>query len=593
SLSARGVPFTAFWVINTVLVPQGTLRLARSLAMRPEVARIAAEPVFFIPPVTIQEPGGTVQSIGWNIDKIRTPQVWDLTKGAGIVVASIDTGVRYTHTALINQYRGSSGGGNFDHAGNWSDPTGVCGASPCDNTSHGTHTMGTLVGDDGGANPIGVAPEAQWIACKGCTNNTCYGQHLISCGQWILDPNGDGSGDDQPDVVNNSWAGGSGDTWFLSTVDSWRAAGIFPAFAAGNTGPACGSTNSPGDYPQSFSSAATDINDLIAGFSSRGPSAFGGTKPDVSAPGVGIRSSTADSDTSYQIFNGTSMASPHTAGTVALMWAADPTLRAQITTTEQMLRDSAVDLGPGDCGGTLDANYTYGNGRIDAAAAAATVPPPANNPPVVTISAPTAGTTFNCPATVDFAGTANDSEDGNLTNDLAWSDNGISFGTGGNPAKNYTCSESGAHAIEAAVTDSEGLAASDTLTIQVNNSLPTVTIVSPSNASEFGPCPVTVNFGGVANDPEDGDITAGISWSDNGSFFGSGNATSKTFTCTQIGPRTIQASVADSGGANAGDSITINITGPQNCVSKGAACNSDNECCTGKCRGRDGIKVCK
>ena len=310
------------------------------------------------------------------------------------MVANIDTGVRYTHAALVNQYRGNPGAGPFDHAGNWKDPTNVCGSSPCDNVSHGTHTMGTMVGDDGGSNQIGVAPEAQWIACKGCRNNSCFGTHLLTCGQWVLDPNEDGSGDDQPDIVNNSWGGGPGNSWYMATVDSWRAAGIFPAFSAGNSGPGCGTAGSPGDYPQSFASGATNSVDSIASFSSRGPSAFGGTKPDVAAPGVSVRSSTASSNTSYAFFSGTSMGSPHTAGSVALIWAAMPALRGNVSDTELLLQDKAVDFGPGSCGGTLDLNNTFGDGRIDVfeAAVGGGPPPPSNDPPSVTITSPITGT---------------------------------------------------------------------------------------------------------------------------------------------------------------------------------------------------------
>ena len=92
-------------------------------------------------------------------------------RGEGIVVGNVDTGVDFDHPALVGKYRGNLGGGNFNHNYNWFDPTFVCGSpstTPCDNNNHGTHTMGTMVGDDGAGNQIGVAPGATWVAAKGC-----------------------------------------------------------------------------------------------------------------------------------------------------------------------------------------------------------------------------------------------------------------------------------------------------------------------------------------------------------------------------------------------------------------------------------------
>ena len=121
----------------------------------------------------------------------------------------------------------------------------------------------------------------------------------------------------RPDVVNNSWGGGPGDPFYLATVQAWRAAGIIPVFASGNPGPFCGEGGSPGDFNEVFSSGATDINDNIADFSGRGPSVFGKVNPDVVAPGVNVTSSVPGGG--YEAFDGTSMATPHVAGTIALI----------------------------------------------------------------------------------------------------------------------------------------------------------------------------------------------------------------------------------------------------------------------------------
>lgn len=174
-------------------------------------------------------------------------------------------------------------------------------------------------------------------------------------------------------MVNNSWGGGSGDTWFLSAVNAWRAAGIFPAFSAGNFGPACGSLASPGDYQVSFGTAAHDSSRNIAPFSSRGPGIFGDepyTKPNISAPGVDIISTFLDNQ--WASGNGTSMSSPHTAGAVALLWSCDPSLVGNIDATFRLLQDTADDPSQaGDCGAPADGqgNFTYGYGYLNVLAA--------------------------------------------------------------------------------------------------------------------------------------------------------------------------------------------------------------------------------
>ena len=164
-----------------------------------------------------------------------------------------------------------------------------------------------------------MAPGAKWIACKGCESSSCSETALNACADWIVAPNGDPN--NRPNVVNNSWGGGGGDNWYLAKVNAWRAAGIFPAFSAGNNY-TCSSLGSPGDYQESFASASHQSNRVISDFSSKGPSPFGDdpyTKPNISAPGSSICSSVPTNSWSCA-YSGTSMASPHTAGAVALLW---------------------------------------------------------------------------------------------------------------------------------------------------------------------------------------------------------------------------------------------------------------------------------
>jgi len=247
------------------------------------------------------------------------------------------------------------------------------------------------------------------------------------------------------------------------------AAGVFPVFAAGNSGPSCGTAQSPGDYPQSVGVGATDAADLIANLSARGPSGFGGVKPDLTAPGLFIRSSIATSNSSYAVFSGTSMASPHVAGTVALIWANQPELRGNVAATEQLLRSTALPLVSNEaCGGTAlqSPNNTYGYGRVDAVAAVIGAPP--NQPPVVTIDSPLSGSSYPCPAVVGFSAQATDPENGDLGSLVTWADNGgPAFATGPTASKSYVCTEAGLHNITAGVTDLGGLPDTDTISINV------------------------------------------------------------------------------------------------------------------------------
>ncbi|MEV0846693.1 S8 family serine peptidase [Streptomyces sp. NPDC049954] len=377
-LKDAGARYTPFWISNTIEVT-GDKALAEKIAARPEVASIRAdEPVRLPAPLkATTEPG--VDGVEWNIDRINAPKVWDEfgVRGEGVVIGSIDTGVDYRHPALAAAYRGLKADGSYDHAYNWFDAVGSCsGSAPCDDNGHGTHTTGTMVGDDGSGNAIGVAPGASWIAAKGCGAVDCPQSALLAAGQWMLAPtDADGENprpDLAPDIINNSWGADTLDTWYQAMVQAWRDAGIFPAFSNGNTGPSCDTAGSPGAYTNTYSSGAFDSSGRIADFSSRGPGVDGTVKPNIAAPGVNIRSAAPGGG--YVAKSGTSMASPHTAATVALVWSAAPSLRGDVTATEALLNDSATDVDATSCGGTADFNNIYGEGRLDAYAAVSAAP---------------------------------------------------------------------------------------------------------------------------------------------------------------------------------------------------------------------------
>ena len=375
-LSARGISFTSYWSSNVILVDRATAASVAAIAGRSDVARITPRWSAHVIEGTPASSLAKIEGIEWNISNIRANKVWKKydDRGEGIVVASIDTGTQFDHPALVKQYRGNLGGGNFDHNYNWFDPLHACPNKPCDTFGHGTHTMGTMVGDDGGSNQIGVAPGAKWIEADALPNGNGTDQALLDSGQWVLAPtnlNGKKPKPElRPDIVSNSWGYfGDSDTWYRATVDAWIASGIFPAWAAGNEGPSCSSLRNPGSYPESYTMGAYDINNNIASFSSRGPSPLGGgtTKPDITAPGVDVRSSVPTNG--YAAESGTSMATPHVAATVALIWSGAPALRGDIDATKKVLSSTAISVKNLSCGGKSGFNDVWGHGREDAFAA--------------------------------------------------------------------------------------------------------------------------------------------------------------------------------------------------------------------------------
>ncbi|MFI5844784.1 S8 family serine peptidase [Catenuloplanes sp. NPDC051500] len=380
-LTARKATFEPFWISNAIRVVGDTGLLAE-VASRPEVARIDAEPAPAEPrsaPAVLaeEEVPQPVNGVEWNIHRIGADTAWaeSGSRGEGIVVANIDTGVKGDHPALAGAYRGRYGNGAVDNAYNWFDPTGSC-AGPCDDDGHGTHVMGLEAGRaaDGG-NQIGVAPGARWIAARRC----CEVADALRAGQWMLAPtDADGANprpDLAPDVVNISWYfRGDNGSLFGDILDAWVAAGIFPVIAAGNNGN--GGTCATNTWPASFDSAYTVGNttpaDVVSGDSSRGPTQDGRTKPDISAPGTAIRSSHISAE--FAVQNGTSQAAPQVAGAVALLWSAVPELDGDVAATRRLLDDTARDIDDTTCGGTADDNSVAGEGLLDIAAALRAAP---------------------------------------------------------------------------------------------------------------------------------------------------------------------------------------------------------------------------
>ncbi|MFB8414759.1 S8 family serine peptidase [Streptomyces albidoflavus] len=373
-LDRQKVGHQDFWIANTVQVT-GDERLVEELAKRPDVARVVKEQRY-----TLDTPEAADRRITssrtdaedgpeWGVADIKADQVWKEydNRGEGIVIANVDSGVQFDHPDLLDNYRGNTGDGTVTHDYNWYDPTGECGPDgiPCDNNGHGTHTMGTMAGRNG----VGVAPGATWIAAKGCETDECSDGNLLEAGQWILAPTDrDGQNprpDLAPNIVNNSWGGGD-TTFYQDIVEAWNAAGIFEAFAAGNDGDGttCSTAHAPGAQAPAYGVGAYDSSGRIASFSGFGPSPVDGSaKPDIAAPGVDIRSTWPGS--AYKVLNGTSMATPHVASAVALLWSAAPSLIGDIEATRALLDAGARDVDDTHCGGTAGRNNVWGEGKLD------------------------------------------------------------------------------------------------------------------------------------------------------------------------------------------------------------------------------------
>ncbi len=392
-LEARGVEYRAYYIVNLIWV-KGDADLVRALAARPDVARIEGNPRIqnALPqPVRPLDAllAAAPTAIEPNITYVRAPEVWALgITGQGIVVGGQDTGYEWTHPALKPHYRGWNGV-TANHDYNWHDAIhrggGICGPDspvPCDDYGHGTHTMGIAVGDDGGANRIGMAPGAQWIGCRNMNVGVGTPATYLECFEFFLAPYPVGGtpaqGDPRkaPDVTNNSWTcpPSEGCSWatLQVAVEAQRAAGIMTVVSAGNRGPECSTiTEPPSIYAAAYTvGALTTGTDNVASLSSRGPVMVDDSnrrKPDLVAPGIDVRSSIRGG--TYNTMSGTSMAAPHVAGAVALLWSAVPALKNQIAATEHRLNENAFHIASSACSSEGWPNNTYGYGRLDSKAA--------------------------------------------------------------------------------------------------------------------------------------------------------------------------------------------------------------------------------
>lgn len=397
------------------------------------------------PKVTVIEPDITVYAVdaeldaAWGVKKIGSGTVHDNgNKGTGVKVGVIDSGVDYTHPDLDANY---AGGYDF-HNGD---------SDPMDDNGHGTHVSGTIAAEDDGAGVVGVAPEAKIYAYKvlGSNGSGSYSDVVAALEKAV---------NDGIQITNNSY-GSSGDpgSTVKAAFDNSAALGMLHIAAAGNSG------NPPGNgdnviYPARWDSlvavAATDSNDKRANWSSTGPAV------ELSGPGVSIKSTLPGGG--YGNYSGTSMASPHVAGTAALV------LKAGFADLRGRMNSTAIDLG------STGRDTRYGYGRVDAAAAAGSTT--VNEAPSVTINSPLEGSSFSSGASIDFSGSASDPEDGDVTASLIWNSNiDGQIGTG---ASFSAILSDGTHAITATASDSQGKTGSSSITITVGSTSTSIALTA-------------------------------------------------------------------------------------------------------------------
>jgi serine protease AprX len=402
-LNKSKITYQSFYVTNAIKVTS-SLEVMLSLASRNDVGRIIDNAPIKMLDYTIDRDNSTARGAEpeWGLKMIKADSVWLMGfRGEGVIIAGQDTGYDWDLSPLKKKYKGYKDSLSTEHNYNWHDaihknnprfadtllnPCGYSTKEPCDDNNHGTHTMGTMVGEDS-ENSIGVAPEAKWIACRNMDRGWGQPSTYMECFEWFLAPydlNGENADPDKaPHVINNSWycstEEGCNESNFLlmeELVKNLKASGVVVVVSAGNTGGAgCGSVSGPpAFFESSFSVGATNIDDNIAGFSSRGPVVVDSSfrlKPNVSAPGVSVRSVIRGGN--FASFNGTSMAGPHVAGLVGLIISANPALAGNVDMIEDIIEATAVPkTWNQDCGefsGAEVPNAIFGYGRVDALAA--------------------------------------------------------------------------------------------------------------------------------------------------------------------------------------------------------------------------------
>jgi len=298
-LATQNVQVKSLWISNKIAVKAADAKLVQTLASMKEVQHIREDLVIQAPLPVPEKFITAPAALQWGVEMIEAPKAWELGfRGQDVVVAILDSGVRHTHNTLFNSYRQDRG---------WFDASSGFSQTPVDPMGHGTHVMGSIVGADG----VGVAPDAQWIACRTAMTFSGISEYQ-ECGQFFLCPtHADGSDPDcttAPHVVSHSWGFyPSVDEDFLDeSILAWNVAGIIVVWANGNEGTSCSSARYPANTDfDMITVGATDSSDRLASFSSRGPGTWtNALKPNIAAPGVDVISASAWDDESLVSMSG-------------------------------------------------------------------------------------------------------------------------------------------------------------------------------------------------------------------------------------------------------------------------------------------------
>jgi subtilisin family serine protease len=288
-----------------------------------------------------------------SVPLIGAPTVWQAgVTGRGIKVAVLDTGIDETHS---------------DFAGRIVTSKSFIGGSARDDNGHGTHVAGIIGGSGARSNGRykGVAPECSLYIGKVLRVNGVGSMSTVMAGiEWAVL-------DQKVDVINLSLGGATAcdgtDALSVLCDEAVQQSGVVMVVAAGNMGPDHQTIGPPGCARHVITVGATDDNNRVAAFSSRGPTADGRIKPDLVFPGVGVVAPQASGTrlgltvaSGYVISSGTSMAAPHAAGVATLMLQANPNLTAVQVKARLVAGASHVGALPNEQGvGRGDAYWAY------------------------------------------------------------------------------------------------------------------------------------------------------------------------------------------------------------------------------------------
>ena len=392
-LRKHAVEHEPFWIVNAVAARNLSKAAAAELAASDAVAlvdtdavgtvrRVAPPSAHLVPTSTAASParGSKIQP---NIAKVAAPDAWAAGyNGSGISLATLDGGVNFEHEVMADNYRGAQPGGGYDHDYNWADWA-YHAKAPSDSDGHGSNVAGIATATKG----YGVAPGARWFTGK-IYNFAGYSAQswTIAGTQWVLCPTPVGKTSPADcsrgaDVVSCSWGDDNDHTTYLQQyIAAWIKAGTVPVFAVGNAGPKCATSVSPADYTGVVGVGASNNNDEIMAYSSRGPTTnatgYEALTPSIVAPGYDIEGPAPDDVTGYKGFSGTSQACPHVAGAAALVLSAAGEAAGTAEVKRALLESAqqkSLQGGSGDtCGGRKwneFPNFVFGYGRVDCLAA--------------------------------------------------------------------------------------------------------------------------------------------------------------------------------------------------------------------------------